>query len=114
MRWTWPSSPSSSSPAPAPSAGSRLAAAWATEASVADQALHGRRVVDELLGGVEEAAGGLDHLAGRRLQVLDALLDLVVVVAHAIVGAPLEDHLQSALLERGVGDRRGRAASRAA
>ena len=46
----------------------------------ADEALHGLRVVDELLGGVEQAARGLDHLAGGGLEVLEALLDLVVVV----------------------------------
>ena len=49
----------------------------------AHQVLHGLGIVDEVLGGVEQAPRRLDHLAGGRLQVLDALVDLVFdVLSH--------------------------------
>ena len=49
----------------------------------AHEVLHGLGILDQLLGGVEQAPRRLDHLAGGHLQVLDALVDLVPgVLSH--------------------------------
>ena len=71
MCWTCPSS-SSSSARCAGTEPRRRHLRGLGEGS--DEVLHGLGVVDELLGGVEQAARGLDHLPRGRLEVLDALV----------------------------------------
>ena len=96
--------PSSGSSPEVGSGRNRPAAAEASGPQRAQQALQGGGVLDEALGGVEQAAGGPDHLLGRGLQVLAPRRTGRRARQRAWSRAPFEDHLQGATLEAGVGD----------